>query len=57
MNSLLKLNLTIEEIYDLISENVDLDEVLPKPMVIIWDEIGELIQENEILSDKNKIKI
>ena len=43
---------TIEELYDLVSENVDLDEILPKPMVIIWDEIGELIQENEILSDK-----
>ena len=43
---------TIEEIYDLICENIDLDEVLPKPMVIIWDGIGDLIQENEILSDK-----
>lgn len=52
IGSLLIRKNTIEEIYDLISENVDLDEVLPKPMVIIWDEIGELIQENEILSDK-----
>lgn len=42
----------IEEMYDLVSENIDLDEVLPKPMVIIWDEIGDLIQENEILSEK-----
>lgn len=42
----------IEEMYDLVSENIDLDEVLPKPMVIIWDGIGDLIQENEVLSDK-----
>ena len=42
----------IEEMYDLVSENIDLDEVLPKPMVIIWDGIGDLIQENEILSEK-----
>ena len=43
---------TIEEMYDLVSENIDLDEVLPKPIVIIWDGIGDLIQENEILSEK-----
>ena len=42
----------IEEIFDLICENIDLGEILSQPYVVIWDGIEELIQENELLSEK-----
>ena len=42
----------IEEIFDLICENIDLGERLSQPYVVIWDGIEELIQENELLSEK-----
>ena len=42
----------IEEIFDLICENIYLGEILSQPYVVIWDGIEELIQENELLSEK-----
>ena len=42
----------IEEVFDLVCENIDLGEILSQPYIVIWDEIEELVQENELLSEK-----
>ena len=52
INSELDRKNKIEEVFDLVCENIDLGEILSQPYIVIWDEIEELIQENELLSEK-----
>ena len=42
----------INSIYNLVNENVDLGEILQTPTIIIWDEIGDIVQEDSTLIEK-----
>ena len=42
----------INSIYNLVNENVDLGEILQIPAIIIWDEIGDIVQEDSTLVEK-----
>lgn len=42
----------IGRIYNLVFENLDLGEKLHNPIIIIWDEIGEILQEDSTLGEE-----